>query len=220
MKSNETKIASARRRPMGRSWVLASALLAGFAASTAAQTFELEEAATLAASDAAPSDLFGVSVSLSGDTVVVGAFVDDDAGAADTGSAYVFVREGTAWTEQAKLAASDAAAGDEFGTSVSLSGETALVGAFVDDHAGGADAGSAYVFVRTGTTWTEQAKLVAPDAASEDHFGYAVSLSGETAIVGARFDGAGSAYVFVRNGTAWTAQAKLVASDAAASDEF
>ena len=153
------------------------------------------EEAKLTASDAAAGDWFGFSVSLSGDTAVVGAWRDDDA-RTDSGSAYVFVRSGRGWAEKAKLVASDPAFGDSFGTSVSLSGDTAVVGA---PHDGGA--GSAYVFVRSGTAWAEKAKLVASDGATGDSFGWSVSLSGDTAVVGAPHDGdagfeSGSAYVF------------------------
>ncbi len=88
------------------------------------------------------------------------------------------------WSEQAKLLASDGAAEDYFGSSVSLSGDTALVGAVYDDD-NGADSGSAYVFVRSGTTWTQQQKLLASDGAVGDQFGGSVSLSGDTALVGA-----------------------------------
>ena len=117
----------------------------------------------------ATNDYFGYSVSLSGDTVVVGAYLDDNAGGVDAGLACVFVRSGTNWTVQTSLAASDAAAGDYFGYSVSLSGDTVVVGADHDDHAGVIDAGSAYVFVRSGTGWTEQAKLTASDGQQRDH---------------------------------------------------
>ncbi len=184
------------------------------------------ERVRLAASDAAASDEFGVSVSISGDTAIVGARSDDHAGGTDAGSAYVFVLANGAWTEQAKLTASDAAASDAFGFSVSISGDTAIVGAYLDDHTGGSNAGSAYVFVRSGGVWTEQAKLTASDSAASDFFGLSVSISGDTAIVGAWADdhaggsNAGSAYVFVRSGGVWTQQAKLTASDAAGGDEF
>ena len=127
------------------------------------------EQAKLTASDAAANDSFGFSVSVSGDTAVVGAWGDDDNGSY-SGSAYVFVRTGSTWTEQAKLTASDAAADDRFGVSVSVSGATAVVGANNDDDSGSAS-GSAYVFVRTGSTWTEQQKLTASDAAANDRFG-------------------------------------------------
>ena len=101
--------------------------------------------AKLTASDAAGGELFGSSVALDGDTAVVGANFDSDAGFA-SGSAYVFVRSSGAWSQQAKLTASAAAMGDQFGKSVSISGDTVVVGANGDDTAAGADAGSAYVF--------------------------------------------------------------------------
>jgi hypothetical protein len=179
--------------------------------------------AKLIASDAAAADLFGSSVAVSGDTAVVGATYDDSP-ATDAGSAYVFVRSNGAWTEQAKLTASDVAAGDNFGNRVALSGDTAVVGARADDSPA-TNAGSAYVFVRSGGTWTEQAKLTASDAAANDQFGVSVAVSGDTAVVGARRDDspardAGSAYVFVRSEVTWAEQAKLTASDAAENDEL
>ena len=184
----------------------------------------VSQQAKLVAGDAAAGDLFGISVSVSGDTAVVGARDDDDAGGA-SGSAYVFVRSGGVWTQQAKLVAADAEAGDEFGRSVAVSGNTAIVGAAFNDDAGSAS-GSAYVFVRSGGTWTQQAKLVAADAEFFDLFGISVALSGDTAVVGAEFGGdagssiSGSAYVFVRSGGTWTQQAKLVAADAVNNDVF
>ena len=173
--------------------------------------------AKLTASDAAFGDFFGVSVSLSGDTALVGSYYDNDAGP-DSGSAYVFVRSGTVWSQQAKLTASDAAADDNFGISVSLSGDTALIGSYVDDDAGNAS-GSAYVFTRNATVWSQQAKLTASDAATSDFFGTSVSVSGDTALVGANGDddggsASGSAYVFVRSGTSWSQQRKLTSNDA------
>jgi hypothetical protein len=179
--------------------------------------------AMLLAADGAAGDFFGFSVSLSGDTALIGARLDDDNGL-DSGSAYVFIRSGTTWTQQAKLLASDGAADDLFGNSVSLSGDTALIGAWGDDDNGGSS-GSAYVFIRTGTTWTQQAKLLALDGAMGDWFGMFVSLSGDTALIGAYYDDdngvdSGSAYVFTRTGTTWTQQAKLLASDGAVADQF
>ena len=178
----------------------------------------------LTASDAAPNDDFGTSVALSGDTAVVGAPFDDDAGSA-SGSAYVFVRSGTRWSQQQKLTASDAAPNDDFGLAVAVSGDTAVVGAIGDDDAGRVS-GAAYVFVRSGTRWSQQQKLTASDAASNDLFGISVAVSGDTAVVGARGDddaggvNSGAAYVFVRSGTRWSEQQKLTASDAAAGIRF
>ncbi len=142
---------------------------------------------------------FGQSVSISGDTALVGAPYDNDKGA-KAGAVYVFSRSGTTWSQQAKLLASDAAANDEFGGSVSVSGEMALVGAYKDDDKGSAS-GSAYLFVRIGTSWVEKPKLIASDTADNDYFGHSVSLSGNTALVGAYWDDdkyseTGSAYPF------------------------
>ena len=178
----------------------------------------------LEASDAGAFDLFGSSVAISGETVVVGARSDDGAAGAGQGSAYVFVRSGGVWSQQQKLEASDAGEVDEFGFSVAISGETVVVGSWLDDGAAGADQGSAYVFVRSGGVWSQQQKLEASDAAAFDLFGDSVAISGETVVVGAIFDdGAaglfqGSAYVFVRSGGVWSEQQKLEASDAAAGD--
>jgi RHS repeat-associated protein len=178
----------------------------------------------LRASDAAAEDYFGVSVAVSGDYAVVGAYADDDAGSS-SGSAYVFKRTGTSWSQQAKLTASDAAAGDQFGSSAAIWGDSLIVGARLDDDGAVADSGSAYVFTRSGTSWTQEAKLTASDAAAEDRFGNAVGISQDSAIVGAYYndDGggqSGSAYVFKRSGMSWSQQAKLRASDAAAYDYF
>jgi hypothetical protein len=179
--------------------------------------------AKLIASDGALNDEFGFAVSLDGNTALIGAIGDDDNGV-DSGSAYVFTRTGNNWTQQAKLIASDGAAGDIFGNNVFLVGDSAIIAAGMDDDNGN-DSGSAYVFTRTGSTWTQQAKLLASDGAAGDWFGCAVSLAGDTALIGApwhddnRVD-SGSAYVFTRTGNNWTQQAKLLASDGAAGDVF
>jgi hypothetical protein len=170
----------------------------------------------LLASDGATDDRFGYSVSVDGDTALIGAYFDDDNGV-NSGSAYVFTRTGTTWTQQAKLLASDGVAEAQFGNSVSLSGDTALVGAMRGNNNGNVS-GSAYVFTRTGTTWTQQAKLFASDGAPWDFFGYFVSLDGNNALIGVKWDddngvNSGSAYVFTRTGTTWTQQQKLLASD-------
>jgi hypothetical protein len=177
----------------------------------------------LLAVDGAAGDDFGIYASLDGDTALVGACADDDNGV-DSGSAYVFTRTGTTWTQQAKLLPSDGAAGDLFGGAVSLSGDTALIGADQDSDNGNWS-GSAYVFTRTGTVWTQQAKLLAPDGATEDLFGWWVSLDSNTALIAAKWDDdngdkSGSAYVFTRTGTTWTLQQKLIGSDTAAGDRF
>ena len=184
------------------------------------------EQAKLTASDAAADDQLGTSVALSGDTAVAGAPNDDTGAKSNHGSAYVFVRTGTTWSQQAKLIASDSAAIDLFGSAVAISGDTVLVGSPYDDTTAGVDVGSAYVFVRSGSTWSQQAKLTASDALTNDNFGWAVSISGDTALIGApsgdsaAVPDTGSAYVFVRNGTTWSQQAKLTAGNAAGGDSF
>ena len=117
----------------------------------------------LKASDAVTNDLFGHSVAISGETVVIGAWLHDGAGGFQSGSAYVFVRSGGVWTEQQKLEASDGSAQDTFGFSVAISGETIVVGAHNNHGAAGSDQGSAYVFVRSGGVWSQQQKLEASD---------------------------------------------------------
>lgn len=180
--------------------------------------------AKLTANDPAADDNFGAAVAISGDTVIVGAPNDDDGGI-NSGSAYIFVRDGASWSQQAKLTASDPAANDLFGWAVAISGDTAVVGAHRNDTVSGQDSGSAYVFVRNGTNWTEQTNLMANDLAADDAFGTSVAINDNTVVIGAwRDDDAGSesgsAYVFVRSSTSWSQQAKLTASDAAAGDLF
>jgi MYXO-CTERM domain-containing protein len=124
---------------------------------------------------------------------------------------YVFVQSGTTWTQQAELTASDNAIAGGFPASVSLSGDTALVGAYAHQVGANMDQGAAYVFVRSGTTWTQQAEFTASDGAEADDFGYSVSVSGGTALVGAQQHqvGAnavqGAAYVFVAGGASGSA---------------
>lgn len=183
--------------------------------------------AELTASDGEGFDAFGSAVALNGDTVVVGAPEDDRPQGLLVGSAYVFTRSGTAWTQTAQLTAADGTEVDRFGTSVAVDTNTAVVGSAYDDVAGQFEAGSAYVFVRTGSAWTRQAKLTAAGGATGDLLGSAVALSGNTVVVGAprddvrsgRFD-EGSAVVFVRAGTGWTQRARLTAFDGAAEDLF
>ena len=181
------------------------------------------EQAQLVPSDAAGSDRFGDSVDIDGDTVIIGASVHTH-GVTQSGSAYIFLRSGTTWTEQAELLASVPVSGDRLGNAVGISGDTVVVGAELADNAGGVGAGSAYVYFRTGTTWSEQAYLIASDAGGDDNFGSGVAVNGDTVLVGAKREddpiNSGALYVFVREGTIWTEQQKVKASDADALDEF
>ena len=179
--------------------------------------------AKLVASDAQASDAFGWSVDIDGDTLVVGAWYED-AGGSNAGAAYVFTRSGTSWSQQAKLVASDAQASDEFGNSIAISGDTVVVGAYIED-TGATSAGAAYVFTRSGTTWSQQAKIQGSTTVIYDNFGMSVAIDSNTIIVGSTgkdtgATSAGAAYVFTRSGTSWSQQAKIVAANAGENDNF
>jgi hypothetical protein len=215
--------------------------------------------AYLKASNTGAQDQFGWTVGVSGDTVVVGAFTEGsnatgvngdqaDNSAPNAGAAYVFVRSGTSWSQQAYLKASNTGTNDLFGTSVAVSGDTVVVGAKGESSSAAgvngnqADnsvqaAGAAYVFVRSGGVWTQQAYLKASNTGEDDYFGFSVALSGDTVVVGAdREDSsatgvngnqcnnlatdAGAAYVFVRLSGIWLQQAYLKASNTEAYDSF
>ncbi|MGQ9649966.1 MAG: SUMF1/EgtB/PvdO family nonheme iron enzyme [Phycisphaerae bacterium] len=153
----------------------------------------------LVASDPQGFSGFGLSVSISNDRAIVGAPWTDDGGI-DSGSVYVFERQGTSWSQQGKLAAREAEADAMFGHSVSISGDTIIVGALYDDE-GGNDAGAAYVFHWRTPVWVLRTKIIASDAASGDQFGQAVGANGDFVIVGSPYDSdsgthSGSAYVY------------------------
>src|ERR1017187_10011756 len=147
-------------------------------------------------------DGFGTSVSLSGNRVLIGAPYNTSG----VGSAYVFVQSGGVWSLESELLASDGAVQDQFGASVSLSGNTVLIGAYGKSSSSGA----AYVFVLGGGVWNQQQELTDPDPAARDYFGYSVSLSGNTAVIGAGGKTVnsqayqGAAYVFVLSGGTWS----------------
>lgn len=172
--------------------------------------------AKLTADDGVNGDEFGIAVALSGDTILVGAHL-----AGDNGAVYAFTRSGGVWTQQAKLTASDGAAGDGFGYAVAVAGDTAVIGAYEDDDSG-SNAGSAYIFSRTGSAWSQAAKLVPGDLTGGNRFGTAVSLGGDIALIGAPFQSSstGAVYAYVGSGSSWSQQAKLTASDGAALDLF
>ena len=194
---------------------LAMALALALPDTTEAATFN--EVKKLTASDADVFDRFGHSVAVSGDVAVVGAYWEDSGGS-NAGAAYVYERSQGGvgnWGEVKKLIASDAEAGDFFGSSVAIDGDTAVVGASRE--------GAAYVFQRNqggAGNWGEVKKLVASDAEADDFFGSSVAVSGDTAIVGANDD---AAYVFRRDeGGAdnWGEVKRLAVSDAQFGDRF
>jgi hypothetical protein len=166
--------------------------------------------AELTASDGVSPDFFGFSVAISGSTAVVG--TDSPGGVYGKNAAYVFVRSVTTWTQQAELTASDGAATDGFGRAVAISGSTAVIGAAGKNSGGGV----AYAFVRSRTTWSQQAELIGSDSSFHD-FGDSVAISGSTAVIGAPLPflprHRGAAYVFVQSGTTWTQLKILSASD-------
>jgi len=180
---------------------------------------------TLTATDPAAGDGFGNSVAMDGDTAVVGAYRDDAQGT-NSGSVFVFVRSGTVWTFQAELGSPDPHPFDQFGSSVAIDSDSALVGSTRSDPLAVTDAGAAYVFVRTGTEWAPQAQLAASSPATGDAFGGSVALRADTALVGANYrdtpsgEDAGAGFVFGRSGASWTLQAELEAPDGVAGDGF
>ena len=216
----------------------------------------IAQQAYLKASNAGGDDRFGISVAVSGDTVIVGAPREDssttgvnsvpDELADESGAAYVFIRTGGTWSQQAYLKASNAGDDDDFGFSVAISGDTVAVGATgesssttgvnstPDESAG--DSGAAYIFTRSGVTWSQQAYLKASNTGATDGFGVSVAVSGDTVVVGANGEDSsttgvnsvpdesavdsGAAYVFTRSGVTWSQQAYLKASNTGAGDFF
>jgi hypothetical protein len=166
---------------------------------------------TLYIPDGAQLDYFGKSVSISGSTIVVGA--------RDT--AYVYVYAGATWQQEQQLTSSDSVAGDAFGYSVVVSGDTVVIGAPYDDDGNYSTSGSVFVFTRSTGVWTEQVKLHASDHINNALFGWSLSLSYNTLVVGARTNNnRGAAYVFNGAGSSWSQEAKLTASDADTGDLF
>jgi len=236
-----------------------SAIHAGAAYAFTRSGTTWSQSAYLKAASSDMNDLFGISVGVAGSTVMVGVpgesssatGIDGDPtdnSAAGSGAAYVFFHDGAAWGQQAYVKASNSASGDSFGRSVAASGDTVLVGAYLEDsNASGVNgdetdnslsgAGAAYVFTRTGSTWSQQAYLKASNPGLTDFFGLAVSVSGDAAVIGAGsedssatgVDGdesdngagnSGAAYAFTRSGTTWSQAAYLKASNTGFSDDF
>ena len=144
------------------------------------------EQAKLVALDGSVRDSFEYSVGIHGDTAIVGAYGDDDNGPA-SGSVHVFVRNYGVWTHQAKLLYPDGSAGDYFGFSLGIYGDTVIVGALGNDD-NGSNSGSSHLFFPNGVTWTHQANLLAPDGSAGDQFGRNVGIYVDAVIVGAPRD--------------------------------
>lgn len=175
---------------------------------------------TLSARDDDPmaDDGFGFSLAVDGDTLVVGAIGDGD-GAFVAGAAYVYARNGSSWSLQQKLVASDAVSFANYGIAVAVEGDAVVVGAHGDDDLGYMT-GAAYVYRRRGAVWTEEQKLLASDPAPENAFGLDVAIDGRTIAVGAPNVPSGGAsysgavYMFARGEAGWAQEAKLTARDA------
>jgi hypothetical protein len=187
-------------------------------------TWGLEQ--QLSASDAGFADAFGVSVGISGETVIVGAFADDISSSVDVGSAYIFKRNGTTWSEQAHLISAESTIGDYCGWSVSISGDTAAVGCYGDSLPNMNGVGSVYVYQRSGTVWNGLPRINASNASASTNFGYSVAIIGDILLVGAhRYDSpqsqnTGAAYIFQRFGSTWTETSFLTLDNGAPGDLF
>ncbi len=219
----------------------------------------IAQQAYLKPGNSGPGDNFGISVAVSGNTAVIGAYGESsnattvggdgtNNNASRSGAAYVFTRSAGVWSQQAYLKASNSGAGDYFGYSVAVSGDTAVIGAYMEDSnattVGGdgsnnssANSGAAYIFTRSGSTWTQQAYLKAGNSGANDWFGASVAVSGDTAVIGAWQEdsnattvggngannsaaNSGAAYVFTRSAGVWIQQAYLKASNSGAGDYF
>ncbi len=211
----------------------------------------------LKASNTAVGDLFGTSVAVSGDTIVVGATGEDSAYSGvntvqnnedqpQSGAAYVFTRSGAAWSQQAYVKPSNTGLNDNFGSAVAIDGDTVAIAAQNED--GGApgvngpdnndagNSGAAYVFTRTGTTWSQQAYVKASNPENSDYFGFGLAVSGDALAVGAYGEDSsstgiggdklntggdgGAVYLFTRSAGTWSQQAYLKASNTGIGDNF
>jgi hypothetical protein len=183
------------------------------------------QTAKIWAGDPQANEIFGCSVSVSGTRVVVGARLEGHAGYG-SGAAYVFELQGATWVQVSKLIASDGGQGAAFGSSVSIDGDLALIGASAADNGGGSGAafGAAYVFQRLTNGWTQTQKLTASDAAHMDYFGESVAITTTTAFIGSGHSAAGfrsgAAYVFEYQAPLWNQVQELVGSDTVAQDGF
>lgn len=179
-------------------------------------------------SDNVSLDYFGCSVSIdySGTRAIIGSYLSDPGGVAAAGSAYVIVRSGSTWTQEAKLTASDKAVGARFGISCSINndGTRCVIGTYQATVDSFSACGKAYIFVRSGSTWNQQAKLVANDAYFNSYFGNSVDISGDGSICVVtsynKNNSTGQAYIFIRSGTNWSQSQGLIAGDGSTNDNF
>ena len=187
---------------------------------------DITENGSIVASDGFTSDYFGYAVAVSGDYAIVGAYGRDVGANTNQGQAYVFKRNGSAWIEQDILQASDGTAYDYFGSSVAISGEYAIVGAYGKDVGANTNQGKVYIYHLSGSNWIEQADLVSSDGASDDYYGSEVVISGDYAIVSASqknvgpHTNQGKIYFIKRTGVSWSELDDITSSDGATNDFF
>lgn len=249
--SNETGV---KNGPLGGANNLSNGSGAAYVFKRTGNTWAQE--AFLKGSATNSSDLFGCSVAISGDTIVVGANQEDSSeanvkngasGSADntlqnSGAAYVFKRTGSLWVQEAYLKASEPGAGDYFGDTVAISGETIVIGAQYEENPMdiSINSGAAYVFRRSGANWAQEAYLKSSGISLNPYFGLSVAISDDTIVIGADGDDSnetgvrngvhgalnllstesGAAYVFKRTGTIWTQEAYLKAENISKYDTF
>eukprot|EP00002_Diphylleia_rotans_P004245 TRINITY_DN1305_c0_g3_i2.p1 TRINITY_DN1305_c0_g3~~TRINITY_DN1305_c0_g3_i2.p1 ORF type:complete len:1807 (-),score=275.30 TRINITY_DN1305_c0_g3_i2:62-5482(-) len=180
----------------------------------------------VSASNKARDDSFGVSVALTNNYALIGAHNADPGNISGAGAAYVFIRTGTTWIQQATLTASNKDRDANFGYSVASTDNFALIGSYRSDYDFLANVGSAYIFRRSGAQWTEHSILMSATKASDDSFGRSVALTDNYALIGAdgvdlaSAYGVGAAYVYALTGDSWIQQAVLMASNSAELDYF
>lgn len=180
------------------------------------------QVAELEASDGAAGDLFGNAVALFGDVIVVGAPGDDNERGVDAGAVYTFLRGSMGWSEQVRLVAEDGAAGDGYGSAVTIDDFTLSVGAQTADTPSGEDAGKVYIYTSSGPLWIQQAAISLPDGSAGDLFGASLDLENTTLVIGAPENGlkSGRVYVFERVGAVWVRETVLTSSDGLVGDRF
>ncbi len=182
--------------------------------------------ARLAASDAGAFDLFGSSVAIDGDTIIIGAVGSDgtdenDNAASNMGAAYVFIRNGEHWDQQAKIEPEDGVENDNFGNAVAIVGERVVVAASAKDFGTIEDAGKVYSYYRAGTKWYQSQSVSAPLTTSDDFFGSSLDYDGQRLLIGAQGENSiGAAYVFYRLGSTWSQEAKIEPDDDKRGDNF
>ncbi len=193
-----------------------------FALSSLSARAQWSQEAKLTASDGMAGDLLGRAVGISGNEAICAAPVATVGTNVGQGAAYVFRYNGSVWSQEQKLTASDGAANDVFGSWAAIDGNVAVLGAFGASIGGNAGQGAAYIFRYNGSNWVQEAKLTASDGAAGDSMGYCVAVNGNAAVIGARGANSftGSAYVFRYNGSAWVQEGELTASDGASGDSF